>query len=185
MLETGGAGPAIARLLDIQPPSLSAWYGDPVSTDAAQALALLAEHELRARLCAGGACFQLHVLLLICRFWLQGGSELDYEQLAAATGNERELALLELVYGQLLTSRKYRQARRHLDRGFSLAVDYLDPSGYFRLLRRHELLGYLALSSKPAPPLGLEPLLREAGVIKTLQADASRPHECLHQDTVG
>ncbi len=143
LVEATDAGPVVARLLGRQAASLSGWYGDPVSKDMAQTLTAIAQYELRCRLCEGGAGFQLHVLLLVCHFWAGHSIELDYEQLAASTRKDRERALLELVYGQLLISCKYRQALQHLVNGFSLAVDYLDPADYFRLVRQHELLDYL------------------------------------------
>ena len=179
------AGPVVSRLLGRQPPSLADWYGDPVSKDTAQTLAAIAQNELRSRLCEGGACFQLHVLLMTCNFWMGASIEMDYEQLAASTSDDRESALLELVYGQLLISCKYRQAPRHLGKGFSLAVDFLDSSDYFHLVRQHELLDYLPISSAPAEPLELESLLTEAGVIKRMQAGAGKCYVSAHQDTVG
>jgi len=183
--EATNAGPVVARLLGRQSPSLSCWYGDPVSKDVAQTLTGIAQYELRCRLCEGGARFQLHVLLLVCHFWAGRSIELDYEQLAASTRKDRERALLELVYGQLLISCKYRHALRHLGSGFSLAVDYLDSADYFRLVRQHELLEYLPVSSRPSPPLDLESLLIEAGVIRCLQTGTGRHIERAHRDTVG
>ena len=75
------SGPVAARLLCRHAPSLSAWYGDPVSKDAAQTLAASAQSGLRIRLCEGGACFQLHVLILVCNFWMDIPIEMGYEQL--------------------------------------------------------------------------------------------------------
>ena len=185
LVEAANASPIAARLLGRQAPSLSDWYGDPVSKDVAQGLAAIAQDELRTRLCEGGACFQLHVLLLICHFREGRGIELEYEQLAASCGIKRERALLELVYGQLLISCKCRDAVQHLNIGFSLAVDFLDSSDYFRLVRQHELFDYLPVSPKPSPPLKLESLLSEAGVIKRLQEGAGRRYDNTHHDTVG
>ena len=184
-MDIPGTGPVVIRLLDRQAPSLADWYGDPVSKDTAQSLAAIAQNELHARLCEGSDCFQLHVLLMICNFWMGASIAMDYEQLTASTSDERERALLELVYGQLLISCKYRQAPRHLGKGFSLAVDFLDASDYFRIVRQHELLDYLPVSSTPAEPLELESLLTEAGVIKRMQAGAGKSHVSAHLDTVG
>ena len=177
--------PLLTRLLERQAASLSGWYADPVSKDTARALAGMAQSSLRSRLCGGGDCSQLHLLLLACHFWTGGSIELDYEQLAASTGNGRERALLELVYGQLLISCKCRHALLHLASGFSLAVDHLGTSDYFFLVRQHELLAYLPLSSRPAAPLDLESLLTEARVIKRLQAGSGRRYDNAHHDTVG
>lgn len=179
------ARPLLARLLERQAASLVGWYADPVSSDTARTLADTAQSGLGSRLCEGDDCSQLHVLLLACHFWMGGSIELDYEQLAASTGNARERALLELVYGQLLISCKYRPACQHLARGFSLAVDHLGTSDYFYLVRQHELLAYLPLSSRPSAPLDLESLLTEARVIKRLQAGSGWRHDNAHHDTVG
>ncbi|GMQ88323.1 MAG: hypothetical protein BMS9Abin08_1561 [Gammaproteobacteria bacterium] len=177
--------PVIVRLLGRQAPSLSGRYGDPVSKDVAQRLAAIAQYKLRRCLREGGACFQLHVLLLICHFREGCSIELEYEQLAASSGTGRERALLGLVYGQLLISCKCRDAVQHLRKGFSLAVDFLDSSDYFCLVRQHELLDYLPVLPKPSPPFKLEALLTEAGVIKRLQEDTGRRYDNTHHDTVG
>ena len=172
-------------LLERQAASLSGWYADPVSKDTARTLTGIAQSGLRSRLCEGGDCSQLHVLLLACHFWMGDSVELDYEQLAASAGSGRERALLELVYGQLLISCKYRHALQHLASGFSLAVDHLGTSEYFFLVRQHELLAYLPVSSRPSAPLDLESLLTEARVIKRLQAGSGRRYDNAHFDTVG
>ena len=184
-MDAGEALPPVARLLGRQAASLSDWYGDPVSKDAAQTLAAIAQSGLRSRLCQGGDCFQLHVLLLAADFWMGGSPGLGYEQLAAAAANNRERALLELVYGQLLISCKCRHALQHLGCGFSLAVDFLGTSDYFRLVRQHELLALLPASTGPSAPLDLESLLTEAAVIKRLQAGTGRRYDHAHHDTVG
>jgi len=185
LVDAADAGLPVTRLLDRQPVSLSAWYADPVGKDLAEALAAIAQYGLRSRLCEGVDCFQLHVLMLACNFWMGRSIEPDYGQLAASTGNDRERALLELVYGQLLISCKYRHALEHLGNGFSLAVDYLGTPDYFHLVRQHELLACLALSSRPAAPLELESLLTEARVIKRLQTGSGRRYDNAHFDTVG
>lgn len=185
LVNTVNKGPAVALLLSRQSPSLADWYGDPLSKDMAQTLTAITQHELRSRLCEGDSCFQLHVLLIACDYWIGASIEMAYEQLAASTSDVRESALLELVYGQLLISCKYRQAPGHLGNGFSLAVDFLDSSDYFCLVRQHELLNYLPVSSTPSEPLELESLLTEAGVIKQLQSGAGKGRENKHQDTVG
>ncbi len=185
LVDEDDTAPFIARLLGRQAPSLPGWYGDPVSKDVAQRLAAIAQYKLRTRLCEGGACFQLHVLLLICHFRAGRSIELEYGLLAASTGNKCERALLELVYGQLLISCKCRDAVQHLSKGFSLAIDFLDPSDYFHLVRQHELLDYLPLSPRFSPPHRLGSLLTEAGVIKRMQKGMGRCYDSTHCDTVG
>lgn len=176
---------APVSLRETGPPSLVAWYADPLAQDVAADLHASAEQVLQARLRAGESCYQLRVLQLVCRFWLADTSALEYQRLLAAAAGARDQALLELVYGQLLASCKYRQAHRHLERGFSLAVPQLDSTDYFRLVRRHELLGYLCMSDTPSLPQSLDALLAEAAVIRRLQEGSSRQHRCAHLDTVG
>ena len=176
---------AAASLLLQRPPSLAAWYADPLVQGMAEELQAGAEQALQARLRAGTACFQLRVLQLVCDFWLAKAITLEYRLLLDAALDARELALLELVHGQLLVSCKYRQAQQHMERGFALAVPLLDAADYFHLVRRHELLGYLCMSDTPSQPRSLGALLAEAAVIRRLQQGTGRKHCCAHMDTVG
>ncbi len=113
-------------LLKSTRPSLACWYADPRDAQAAQALLEVTQRRLQIRRCRGGRCFPLHVLRLICHYWLDRDCTLEYEQLSILYGDDRDLALLELVYGQLLISRKCLPALQHLERGFSLAARHLD-----------------------------------------------------------
>lgn len=167
------------------PRSLAAWYADPLAPHVAAALHDTTEQALQGCLRAGEPCFRLRLQQLLCRFWLTQVSSHEYEQLQVAAAGAAERALLELVYGQLLISRKQRQATRHLARGFSLAAPQLNAVDYFRLVRRHELLGYLCLSNTASQPLPLDKLLAEAAVIRRLQQGGGRWFDCAHSDTVG
>lgn len=172
-------------LLGCERPSLALWYADPLSGEVAEVLHAAAQEALQTRLCAGTPCFQLHVLQFVCRFWLEAATEPEYDRLAIAAGDRAEQALLEIVYGQLLISRKYRHAAPHLERGFAQAVRYLESSDYFRLVRRHELLGHLCVSDTPSPPQGLAALLAEAAVTRQLQAGGGHHYRLTHLDTIG
>ena len=174
-----------ATLLSARVPDPALWYGDPLGRRHAIGLQRALQAELHARLCRGESCFPLHVLRLVCAFRTAADGRLEYEQLTVLARENTERALLELVYGQLLISRKLLPANRHLAKGFLLAADYLAPPAYFRLLRQHELLGLLRLSDIPAAPLKLEALLREAAVIERLQLAGSGRYENTHTDTVG
>ena len=143
------------------------------------------QQELQTRLCNGGSCFALHVLQLVCRFQRQANVELAYQQLRTSAQDASEQALLELVYGQLLASRKKTGAHQHLADGFALAAAVLSSTEYFQLVRRHELLGWLVLSDAASVPQPLDALLAEAAVIKKLQGDAGLPHSLAHRDTLG
>ena len=176
---------AAGELLKPERPSLIHWYGDPMAAPAARDLLESAERRLRARLCRGGHCFPLNVLRMVCHHWLQSGRELDYRQLSVLAADDRERALMELVYGQLLISCKCVPARQHLALGFSLAARLLDTADYFLLLKRHELLDYLPLSETPAVANGLDALLKQAAVIRRLQAGDHRAVSGMHRDTLG
>ena len=174
-----------AELLKPAWPSLTGWYADPIAVPAALALLDRTQRRLQARLCRGGRCFPLHVLRMICHHWLPSGSALDHGQLSALASDDRERALVELVYGQLLISGKRLPARQHLARGFSLAARQLDTVDYFMLLRRHELLNCLPLSGSPVVAQDLSSLLKEAAVIARLQGNERRVHDSPHSDTLG
>jgi hypothetical protein len=176
----------VASLVEEWPlPSLAGWYGNSLTHRQATALQAAAQRLLCDRLRQGRAGFRPRLLQLVCRFWLGSAVELEYASLAAAAGNDYERALLELVFGQLLISRKCRRALPHLQAGFNLAAGYLEPADYFRLLRRHELLGYLGLGDGLAPARNLAVLLTEAAVIERLRSGEGRQFESTHRDTVG
>ena len=181
-----GQGFAAAGLQYGRRPLLSAWYGQPLSRDTAAKLHVVAQRELQVRLREGAPCFQIHVLQLVCHFRYQVGSVQEYEKMQMVATDVFELALLELVYGQLLISCKQAGAHQHLADGFALAVDYLASDEYFQLLRQHELLGCLPLSETPSLPQDLASLLTEAAVIKQLEEGGGM--QCCrstHLDTIG
>jgi hypothetical protein len=176
--------PLAALLLDAEP-ALAAWYAEPLAPRPARMLLEMARRKRQACLCRGESCFRLEVLQLVCHYWLNSNAELQYRQLASLATDDAGRSLLELVYGQLLISSKLQAARRHLDRGFSLAASRLDPADYFALLRRHERLGWLHLMESPARPAPLQALLNEAAVIAQLAGGRRRTPARMHYDTVG
>ena len=109
----------------------------------------------------------------------------EYEKIQMVATDAFELALLELVYGQLLMSCKRAGAHQHLADGFELAVDHLASDEYFQLLRQHELLAWLPLSETPSLPQELASLLTEAAVIKQLQEGEGMQCRPAHLDTIG
>ena len=167
------------------PPSLAGWYGNILAPQQAVVLQAVAQRQWQVRLCAGRSGFRPRLQQLVCHFWLDAGVDLEYASLAAAAGDDYERALLELVCGQLLITVRLRRALPHLQAGFSLAAEYLDAADYFRLVRRHELLRYIALRETPAPARNLEVLLAEAAVIEQLRAGECRRDEHTHHDTAG
>jgi hypothetical protein len=175
----------LARLLSDADYSLADWYATPLVPAAAGALLRVTQRVIQSRLRSGGPRLPLQVLLQIARFSLEGPSA----PLAAIPldppPTAREAALQELVYGQLLVSRKLRPAPAHLARGFRLAAPLLETPEYFRLVREHELLACLPLSDTPAAARDLPVLLNEAAVIRRLQRGDRRRPAWPHLDTLG
>ncbi len=149
--------------------SLSEWYAEPLDEHQAQAMLSEAHNRQRQahrqrRQC--GAC-PFHEL--VAGFWLGRSTEALYDRLVRTDQDPRRRALAELIGGQLLMSRRLQGAMEHLRNGFFLAAPYLRAAEYFQVLKRHDLLALLPLLQRPAPPQGLESLLREAQVIRQLQ----------------
>jgi hypothetical protein len=180
-----GQSCAVTTLLHQQCPQLSEWYATPLTRSQLVYLQSALQQELQTRLCNGVSCSALYVLQLVCRFQSRFNVELDYQQLLAAVQKVPEQALLELVYGQLLASCKQTGAYQHLADGFALAAEYLSSADYFRLVRQHELLGWLALADAASAPQQLQLLLVEAAVIKQLQGDTGVAVGGAHLDTLG
>lgn len=172
-------------LLRPQRPSLAAWYAGPLAAGKLIKLQLAAATGLQSRLCRGGSSFRPQLLQLVCRSLAGMDIEPDYRQLSATVHAARDAALLELVYGQLLISRKLQPASKRLEQGFMRAARFLDSGDYLRLLRRHELLGYLVLTETPVDPQPLDVLLSEAAVIRRLCGNTGRCNKNAHCDTVG
>lgn len=182
--QTAPGHPA-ADLLRPQRPSLAAWYAGPLSARALHRLQQAAEAGLQSRLRQGGSSFRHQLLQLVCQYLAGTDIEPGYRHLVAISRDALDKALLELVYGQLLISRKLQPATLHLEQGFIQAAGYLDSGDYFRLVWRHELLGYLVLGKNPAVSQSLDKLLSEAAVIKCLRDNDGLPNEYAHHDTVG
>ena len=180
-----GQNYAVTALLHQQCPQLSEWYATPLTRSRLVPLQSALQQELQTRLCNGASCYALHLLQFVCRFQYRIDVQLDYQQLLAAVQNVPEQALLELVYGQLLASCKQTGAHQHLADGFALAAEYLSSADYFRLVRQHELLGWLAFADTASAPQQLQSLLAEAAVIKQLQGDTGVPFGATHRDTLG
>jgi len=117
----------------------------------------------------GGAVLVPRLREAVICYWLGESLEELWAQLRAVVDSEREQALVELLYGQLLTAVKRSGAIDALQHAFLLAHNDLDAEGYFEVLRRHEELVCLNLRDQPSEPQGLESLLTEAAVIRRMQ----------------
>jgi hypothetical protein len=165
-------------------PPLAGWYATPLSPPRAAELRVQARRTEQQALASAGDATLPRLAHLIAGYWLGQAMELDYRSLAATLPPERQ-ALVELIYGQLLISRKRAGALDHLRRGFALAAPALAPADYFALLRRHELLQSLVLSAPGSASLGLADLLNEARIVRQFGTGrGSRPgHK--DDDTLG
>lgn len=182
---TQDAARTAAALLSKMPAPLSAWYGNPMTTETADQLLSRAHMLQQERLRTGADGFQLQLLKALCHDWLGTGPNNGFAELGALAGRRHERALWQLVRGQLLASRKTCGAMAYLTAGFREAAPLLETAEYFALVRQHELLGYLPWSKKPSMALALDELLAEAAVIKQLRSGQADMRACLHQDTVG
>ncbi|MBI5041017.1 MAG: hypothetical protein HZB57_07420 [Gammaproteobacteria bacterium] len=166
--------------------SLAAWYASPLEPALAADLQLQARQLLQRVLASGGSSLAPRLAEMIAGFWHGRIVTHDYRSLVG-TVPEAQQAAVELVYGQLLMSRKQTGAMQHLDRGFELATAALAPAAYFILLRRHTLLRNLVLTPAGAIPQTLPDLLQEARVIQRLQPSHGLPRNLRnpHDDTLG
>ena len=166
---------------------LGRWFAEPMARTEAEALLARALERGHRALRRGRSCLTCRLAALSARFQLGEAVEGDYRALLReGRGGRRGQALTELLYGQLLLSRKLAQGLTHLQRGLTLATPLLAPADYFRVNERHALLAALALADPPAAPLALEALLTEARVIRRLRAPLGRPRYTQDpEDTLG
>lgn len=153
---------------------LADWHGEPLDTTAATAL-LDRARQRRQRGKRSRRCRTCLLQEMIARYWL--GEEIDALYRLAAPrlqGSAHGRALLELITGQLLLSRRLEAARAHLDRGFRLAGRLFTPADYLAVLNRHQQLTRLPLGATALPAAPLAQLLTTAQVIERLEGDTSR-----------
>ncbi len=165
--------------------SLSSWYADPLSVDEAERQLSDISQQLKQ---AGDEDYlPLRILEVSARFWLDRDISGDIENLLATCKDDNCQALIKLVYGQLLLSRKLSGAMDYLQQGFRQASQLFAATEYFEVMQRHERLKHLVLTTQAAAGRTLQELLQEADVIKALRGKAD--HHCDirggHEDTVG
>ena len=153
----------------------SGWYATPLSVDAAADLQAQARQARQRALAGQRDPFSAQLAELVAGYWLGRAIDLNYRSLSATAPHEYR-GLVELIYGQLLTSRKLTGAHAYLQQGFRMAArqNRLTPADYLALLRRHELLRALVLTDLGSPPCTLPDLLNEARIIRQLQPPGGR-----------
>ncbi|MCW8829447.1 MAG: hypothetical protein OQK94_10375 [Gammaproteobacteria bacterium] len=160
-----------------QPSILGRWYANPLPPD--EARQLLARSEQREQECKrhGGNTFTCQLQIMVSRFWLNETIHDHYLMLRpVAARNAHGRVLLELVYGQLLISKRLAGGMPHLEEGFKQAFRLFAASDYLQVMNRHRLLRQLPLADTPTPAEPLEALLTTARVIERMkQSDKLRP----------
>jgi len=156
-------------LLQDVPMPLNLWYGEPLTRYQTEQLTLFSRQKQKQALFNGDECLSFQLKEMIARFFMNRDINIEYSNLVKTTREDKKIALIELVFGQLLMSKKIDTAMLHLDKGFQIAQKYLNATDYFSILKRHELLGVLKLDNKPSEPKSLSSLLVEASIIKQFE----------------
>lgn len=160
-----------------EPTILGRWYAEPQDADEAQRVFVEVSQRMERRLRHGGGTLCCRLLLMRAKFWQGMEISSDYESLRhLARRSAHGRVLLELVYGQLLLSRRLAAGITHLERGFRLAANLFTASDYLLVMNRIRLLRQLPLSDSPVKAQPLESLLTSAKVIeRMMQTTPSRP----------
>jgi hypothetical protein len=164
--------------------TLGRWYADPCPANTARQVLNAVEQREQALRRRGRGSLALRLTAMLAHAALGDDVQAEYESLAALTSRRstRAQALVELIYGQLLITRRRPGAMVHLERGFALAKHLFAPEDYFVVLKRHTLLALLPPADLPAETLAN--LLTTARVMARLGAHRKRaPHE--PNDTFG
>lgn len=148
---------------------LGIWHGDPLDSAAAQDLLARAQQRQR-RGKRQRRCRTCVMQELIARYW-QGEdiAALYRHALPLLRHSAHGRALLELVTGQLMLSRRLRGARQHLEQGFHLAARLFTPADYLAVIKRQQQLERLPLGDAPLPAATLAQLLITAQVIERME----------------
>jgi hypothetical protein len=167
---------------------LGSWYADPLSPDESTTLFEQSEKREARRKRHGGNTLACKIQKMIAEFWLDRDIRDTYQMLKpAAERSAHGRALLELIYGQLLLSRRLSDGLTHLDHGFRLAANLFTAGDYLEVMNRHRLLRQLPLADTPATAEPLEALLISAQVIERMKRSGNTRPSYRHdpKDTYG
>ena len=166
---------------------LHMWYAQPLDQEQAKQLLEFSAKMQKSALMHGKDVFEFKLRELIARFFLNKNIQLEYQTMSALLKDDRQRAQLELVYGQLLISRKLAGAHEHLKQGFLLARPFIESAFYFGVMKQHEQLAIIKTGNTAVPALSLEDLITEAGVIRKLEkSSGKRGYHCSDpEDTLG
>ncbi|MHB8346319.1 MAG: hypothetical protein ACYDHM_03885 [Acidiferrobacterales bacterium] len=150
---------------------LGMWYAEPLTPQRARGVLDDTHRAMHRGQRSGRHIIIGRLRIMVARSWLDGAVQrYDYEMaVRAGFSNRRARALADIIYGQLLLSRKLAGAFDHLDAGFLRAAPLMTAGDYLEVRRRHALLRRLELGSVPGLPHSLDSLLVEAAVIARLE----------------
>jgi len=128
----------------------------------------------------------LRIIKMTAGFRLGHFTRVDFDNQLCTLGSEKYQALACLVYGQLLVSQKRSGAHEMLKQGFDRIQPWLQADEYFTLLKRHQQLEVLKLSSAGCAALSLQELLNESTIVRKLQGETRNiPEHGGRSDTLG
>jgi len=153
---------------------LAGWYATPLSLDEAHELMREVQQRHKKSVIEGTPCLLCEIEEMAAAFWSGKSVKTSLELAVRTEKNPARAALLQLAYGQLLLSCKRENAFEYLDRGLHQAADYFDPSDYFQVMNRHELLSGLPLFAEGRPPADLATLENEARILARLKQGQPR-----------
>ena len=156
-------------LIPALPGALAHWYADPLDPVAAQQLLVQARQHSQRACRQGHPALSAEIERLLAMAALGQAVDAELAFLATTNTSPAEHALLLLVRGQLLASRRVNGAIALLQQGFETAREQFLATDFFTVMRRHELLAELPLYAEPRPPVDLDTLLCEAAVIRRLR----------------
>jgi len=155
-------------LIPALPKALSGWYADPLDPADANKLLHSGRQGAQQAYRHGDCALYGELEQVIARYSL-GQAIAGKMEALATTADPEACALVGLVHGQLLMSRRIEGALECLQQGFELARDHFLAPDFFAVMKRHELLAELPLYPQAHKAQTLLSLLNEAGVILRLR----------------
>lgn len=160
---------------------LARWYASPLSVDAANELLRQADEREQRQRRRGVDCLTCRLQKMVAHFWLGAPIDHEFEVLSRTRrGSIHARIGAELLYGQLLMSRRLPGGMAHLERVFEWGSHLLQSADYFVLIKRHQMLRRLPLMPQSHPPATLEQLLTTSAIMQRLQQgqlDQPRGHD--------
>lgn len=172
-------------LIPALPQALGGWYAQPLDAVAAQRLGAQGRQRAQRAYRQRQSALVGDAEQLIAAFAMGQAVSAELESLLRSPLAPGERALLLLIHGQLLISRRRSGAMSLLQQGFEAGRDLFLPADFFAVMRRHELLAELPLHEQPRDAVGLDVLLREAAVIRRLRGPRRSAAVRNGADTVG